>query len=72
MRLIALIVLASALVIGLVELLNRLEAGPGIAAVAVCTTAVAGGSLLGYFADRLPQFPRKRAEGNSTLIGRNG
>lgn len=62
MGLIAAIALASALVIGLVELLNQFDAGPGIAAASLCLTAVAGGTVLGYFADRLPELPRKRPE----------
>jgi hypothetical protein len=54
-RLFSAIVLASVLVIGLVELLNGLEAAPGIAALSISVTAVVGGALLGVFVDRLPE-----------------
>jgi hypothetical protein len=63
-RLIAAIALAAVLVIGLVELLNWFDAGPGIAAAAICLTAAVGGTVLGYFADRLPEISRKRAAAN--------
>jgi hypothetical protein len=53
-RLFSAIVLASIVVIGLVELLNSLEAAPAIAALSICTVAVVGGALLGFFIDRLP------------------
>jgi hypothetical protein len=53
-RLFSAIVLAAVLVIGLVELLNGLEAAPGIAALSICAVAVVGGALLGAFVDRLP------------------
>jgi len=49
-----------------VELLNRLDAGPGIAMVALGLTAVVGGAMLGYFADRLPELPGKRRQGRLT------
>jgi hypothetical protein len=54
-RLLSAIVLAAVLVIGLVELLNWLEAAPGVAALSICVVAVVGGALLGYFVDRLPE-----------------
>jgi hypothetical protein len=60
MRWIAILGVPSAVVVGLVELLNRLEAGPGIAMVALGLTAVVGGAMLGYFADRLPELSGKR------------
>lgn len=46
----------------LVLLLNGLDAGVGIAVVALGSVAVASGAALGYFADRLPGStkPRRR------------
>ena len=49
-----------AAVIGLVLLLNGLDAGAGIAAAALSTVAVVSGTFVGYFADRLPALPRTR------------
>ena len=43
-----------------VELLNRLDASPGVAAIALGFTALVGGSVIGFFADRLPGFPLNR------------
>ncbi|HEY8808513.1 MAG TPA: hypothetical protein VIM28_00705 [Solirubrobacterales bacterium] len=57
---IAFLALPTALVVGLVLLLNGLDAGAGIAAAALGLVAVASGAALGYFADRLPAFPRAR------------
>ncbi len=48
----------TAAVVGLVLLLNGLNAGAGIAAAALGFVAVASGTALGYFADRLPDLPR--------------
>lgn len=45
---------------GIVLLLNGLGAGVGVAAASLGLIAVAGGSVLGYFADRLPSPPRAR------------
>jgi hypothetical protein len=50
----------TAAVVGLVLLLNGLNAGAGIAAAALGVVAVASGATLGYFADRLPELPRAR------------
>jgi len=47
-------------VVGLVLLLNDLNADIGIAVAALGAVAVASGAALGYFADRLPEFPRAR------------
>ena len=47
-------------VVGLVLLLNRLDAGAGVAVAALGMVAVASGAALGYFADRLPEFPQAR------------
>lgn len=44
----------------LVLLLNSLDAGAGIAVVALGSVAVASGAALGYFADRLPEFTKLR------------
>lgn len=52
--------LPAAAVVGLVLLLNGLNAGAGIAAAALGVVAVASGAALGYFADRLPEQPRAR------------
>lgn len=43
-----------ALVIGLVEVANWLEAGPGVAVAALGLVAVSIGTAIGFFADRLP------------------
>jgi hypothetical protein len=50
----------TAAVVGLVLLLNGLGASAGIAAAALGVVAVAGGAVLGYFANRLPELPRPR------------
>ncbi|HET7177388.1 MAG TPA: hypothetical protein VFI63_01735 [Solirubrobacterales bacterium] len=47
-------------VVGLVLLLNGLDASAGIATAALGVVAVASGATLGYFADRLPEPPRPR------------
>lgn len=57
---IAIFALPTAVVVGFVLLLNALDAGTGIAAAALGVVAVAGGAVLGYFADRLPELPRAR------------
>jgi hypothetical protein len=46
-----------ALVIALVELVNWLEAGPGVAVAALGLLAVSIGTTIGFFADRLPELP---------------
>jgi hypothetical protein len=43
-----------------VELLNRLDASPGVAAIGLGFTALIGGSAIGLFADRLPAFRLNR------------
>jgi hypothetical protein len=54
-----LIAIPAATVVGLVLLLNGLDAGAGITAAALGAVAVASGAALGYFADRLPEFPKR-------------
>lgn len=56
----ALVGLPLAAVIVLVLLLNSLGAGAGIAVAALGFVAVSSGAALGYFADRLPEFPPAR------------
>jgi hypothetical protein len=58
-------VLPVAWVIGLVEALNLLEAGPGVAVAALTATAVVGGVTLGYFADRLPDLAPRNPAGRA-------
>lgn len=60
---IALFALPTALVVGVVLLLNDLDAGAGIAAATLGLVAVAGGATLGYFANRLPVL-RDRQRGS--------
>lgn len=50
----------TAVVVGMVLLLNGLDAKAGIAAAVLGAVAVASGAALGYFADRLPALPRAR------------
>ena len=57
---IALFAIPTAAVAGLVLLLNGLDADAGIAVAALGVVAVLSGAALGYFADRLPDFPRAR------------
>jgi len=57
---IALFAVPTAAVAGLVLLLNGLDASAGIAVAAFGVVAVATGSALGYFADRLPEFSQAR------------
>lgn len=57
---IALFTVPAIAVAGLVLLLNGLGASAGIAIAAFGLVAVATGSALGYFADRLPELPRAR------------
>ena len=47
-------------VAGLVLLLNGLDASAGIAVAAFGLVAVATGTVLGYFANRLPELPQAR------------
>jgi hypothetical protein len=54
--LLALVVTLMTVVAGLV----LLHASPGVAAVAFGVVAVISGAMLGYFADRLPEFRRAR------------
>lgn len=53
---IALFTIPFVAVAALVLLLNEVKAGPGIAAASFGLFAVATGTALGYFADRLPEF----------------
>lgn len=57
---IALFAVPAGAVAGLVLSLNGLDASAGIAAASFGVVAVATGSALGYFADRLPEFPQAR------------
>jgi hypothetical protein len=41
-------------------LLNGLDANAGIAVAAFDLVAIATGTALGYFADRLPELPKAR------------
>jgi hypothetical protein len=71
LRWIAILGVPSAVVVGLVELLNWLDASPGIAMVALALPAAVGGAMLGYFADRLPELPCKRRRGRLTARHRD-
>jgi len=55
---IALFAVPAVAVAGLVLLLNSFNASAGVAVAAFGVLAVATGSALGYFADRLPELPR--------------
>jgi hypothetical protein len=44
-------------VVGLVVLLNALDASAGIAVAALGLVAIVSGAALGVFADRLPELP---------------
>lgn len=57
---IALFATPVAAVVGLVLLLNGLNAAAGIATAALGVIAVASGASLGFFADRLPALPQAR------------
>jgi len=57
---IALLAVPAVAVAGLVLLLNGLDASPGIAVAAFGLVAVATGTAIGYFADRLPELPQAR------------
>jgi hypothetical protein len=57
---IALFAVPAIAVVGLVFLLNGLDASAGIAVAAFGLLAVATGTALGYFADHLPELPRAR------------
>jgi hypothetical protein len=57
---IALLATPIAAIVGLVLLLNGLNAGAGISVAALGLVAVASGAALGYFAGRLPELPRGR------------
>ena len=69
---IALAGLPLAAVVVLVLLLNSLDVSAGIAVAALGLVAVASGAALGYFADRLPEFPkarRRHPDGSGRLAG---
>ncbi len=57
---VAIFAIPTAAVVGLVLLLNGLDTSAGIAVAALGVVAVAGGAMLGYFADRLPELPGAR------------
>lgn len=54
---VALFVLPTVAMAGLVLLLNSVEATAGMAAASMGLVAVASGAALGYFADHLPELP---------------
>jgi ABC-type proline/glycine betaine transport system permease subunit len=58
-------------VIGLVLLLNGLEASPGLAVAAYAVLAVCTGATIGYFADRLLEQPPKPDTGSRSPSGHN-
>ena len=57
---IALVGLPVATVVALVLLLNSLGASAGISVAALGFVAVASGAALGFFANRLPESPKRR------------
>jgi hypothetical protein len=57
---IALFAVPAVAVAGLVLFLNGVDASAGIAVAALGVLAVVTGAMLGYFADRLPEFPGAR------------
>lgn len=57
---IALFAVPTAAVIGLVLLLNGLDAAAGVAVAALGLVAVLSGAALGYFAGRLPELSQVR------------
>lgn len=57
---IALFAVPTAIVAGLVLLLNQLDASPDIAVVAFGLVAVTSGAALGYFAHQLPELALRR------------
>jgi hypothetical protein len=67
---IAIFAIPTVAVVGLVLLLNGLDAGAGIASAALGVVAVASGAALGYFADRLPEL--RRARRAHPLMSRHG
>lgn len=46
--------------VGLTLLLNAVGAGAGVSVAALGLTAVMSGAVIGYFSDRLPDFPGVR------------
>ena len=62
----ALVGLPAAAIVVLVLLLNSLGASAGIAVAALGLVAVAGGAALGFFADRLPELPKRRRHPDDT------
>lgn len=65
---IALFALPTVAIAALVLVLNGLGASAGIAVVALSAVAVVSGASFGYFADRLPEFPRTRRPPRSTSM----
>ena len=57
---IALFAAPTAAVVGLVLLLNSVDAGAGIAVASLGLVVVASGAAFGYFAGRLPELPWAR------------
>jgi energy-converting hydrogenase Eha subunit A len=63
---VAIFAIPTVAVIGVVLLLNGLDAGTGIAVAALGSVAVLSGAAMGYFADRLPELPRARRHEEGT------
>jgi hypothetical protein len=57
---IALFAIPTIAVVGVVLLLNAVDASAGIAVAALGLVAILGGAALGAFADQLPEFPQAR------------
>lgn len=55
-------------VVGLVFLLNSLEASPGVAVAAYAVIAIVTGATIGYFADRLLGGPPERPSGPASHL----
>lgn len=69
---IALFAIPTLAVVGVVLLLNAVDASAGIAVAALGLVAILGGAALGAFADRLPEFPqarRRHPQGAAGLAG---
>jgi len=58
-------------IVGLVLLLNRLDASPGLAVAAYAAIAVSSGVTIGYFADRLLGQPPQRSYSAGVPFRRN-
>jgi hypothetical protein len=63
---IALFAVPTTAVIGLVLLLNAVDANAGIAVASLGVVMVTSGAAFGYFADRLPALPGTRRRHSQT------